>query len=334
MFKFIAVSKRLRYNFTIKSKYTVVIGMSAKGKTTLMRLLNEPMSAKIECPLSFKVFNSREYSDAENNFKNNHNIIFFIDEMCINGLNYDREKFCELLRKSDNYFVLFGREDLNLTTSVSSTVKIEYDLNSNTNYFVDYYPVTNLDKDSIIEVDRIVTEDLKSGNILLRTYFDSDKVIPVSSNGDEGGISRMSDFIRNSDEVDTLIVYDALSALRFEKPILDECMRKYRSRWYRFHPESIEQYILDSEFVKRIYTYELPDYPEEHLEDWYEDKLKEALPLSYSKKSASPCLLYKCGSSGKPVCYSCPNLKLCKDKRSELIYGALSQVRIRGTDNE
>ncbi len=331
MYKVFVGNRRISYEFEINSKYTIINGLSATGKTTLCEMIQDSdngvvVRSELECVVAAWRKKENIYNTI---MVENHKCIIFIDEDRVLGKNCTVEELCNLMKNSDNYYVIFYRSELPIPASIADLIELEYDKRTNTNRFVPKYKVSNIEQ-SIVLVDRIITEDSKSGNIILKKYF-GENVFPVDDgNGNKGGRTLFPRYIRDSEFVgDTLLVYDALSAIWLEDIIVAESTSKKNGNWYRFHPESFERYLLDSPFVKNMYSYDIPDTPVENMEHWYEGVLKKALPLGYNKESTSPCLLYKCGSSGKAVCYSCPNLKFSKDKRDELIHGALSKIRMR-----
>lgn len=156
-------NKKVRYDFRLDHKFTVVRGNSATGKTYFRDILNE-QGTKIYCSLKVSALDLEE-EDYRIKLTNSSGRIFIIDED-VEG--YHTKKFADLLQDSDNYFILFCRDILG--TLPISTDSI-YELRSETFYNNLNVPFTvttlskqYLDKKSNVVVpDLVITEDSKSG---------------------------------------------------------------------------------------------------------------------------------------------------------------------------
>lgn len=112
-------NNRLRYEFTISRKITIIRGDSATGKTTLLDLLNaydsdgEGSGILVKCDVPCTVIGGKRWKE---NLQFVHNSIVFIDE-CNRFIK--SEDFAVYVKGSDNYFVIVTRDDLpNLPYSV------------------------------------------------------------------------------------------------------------------------------------------------------------------------------------------------------------------------
>lgn len=99
-------SKKVSYHLEVKSKYTVIRGDSAQGKSEFCRLVSEK-GCIVTCPVKVTVLRSDVNYEAL--LSNTQNTIYFVDESFEDiGTN----KFANVMKQSDNYFVLISRRKL------------------------------------------------------------------------------------------------------------------------------------------------------------------------------------------------------------------------------
>ena len=105
-------NNRVHYFLTVKRNITILQGNSATGKTELIRLLQEheangtSSGITLRCDAKCAVLTSVDWELRLQSMRGN---IIFIDETAI----FLRTKrFAELIRGSDNYFVIVSRDDL------------------------------------------------------------------------------------------------------------------------------------------------------------------------------------------------------------------------------
>lgn len=112
-------NRSLVYEFTIRRNITVIRGNSATGKTTLIEMISSYERDGEESGISLKCKkNCTALTDVrwEENLSQIHDSIIFIDE----DYRFVRsQKFAEMVKASDDYFVLITRDNLyNLPYSV------------------------------------------------------------------------------------------------------------------------------------------------------------------------------------------------------------------------
>lgn len=105
-------NNRIHYFLTVKRNITILQGNSATGKTELIRLIGEYEANGISsgitviCDVKCTVLTSIDWELRLETLKNS---IVFIDETA--GF-LKSKRFAEMVRGSDNYFVIVTRDDL------------------------------------------------------------------------------------------------------------------------------------------------------------------------------------------------------------------------------
>ena len=114
-YRIIVQNRRLHYALEIKRNITIIQGDSATGKTTLIDMLRQYMNLQessgihVDCAKPCRIL---EGPDWELILKNLSGYIIFIDE----GNSFiTSQRFAEMVKGSDNYFVLITRESLRFT---------------------------------------------------------------------------------------------------------------------------------------------------------------------------------------------------------------------------
>lgn len=120
--KIVVKNNRLHYEFEIKRNITIIKGDSATGKTTLINMIRQfanlgnASGIEIECDAPCTVLEGNLWQMLLKNLSGN---IIFIDE---ENQFIRQQEFAELVKASDNYFVIITRENLyNLPYSVEDT---------------------------------------------------------------------------------------------------------------------------------------------------------------------------------------------------------------------
>lgn len=110
----------LRYDFTIHRNITIIKGNSATGKTTLIEMVREYYESgensgiQLKCDRPCRVLGGRDWKVLLATMKES---IVFIDE---GNAFLPSNEFAEMVRQSDNYYVIVTREGLpNLPYSVN-----------------------------------------------------------------------------------------------------------------------------------------------------------------------------------------------------------------------
>ena len=164
--KIVVKNNRLHYEFEIKRNITIIKGDSATGKTTLINMIRQfanlgnASGIEIECDAPCTVLEGNMWQMLLKNLSGN---IIFIDE---ENQFIRQQEFAELVKASDNYFVIITRENLyNLPYSVEEI----YGLYSSGKYqntkqiYQEMYHIYPLNQDLSCKPDKIIVEDTNSG---------------------------------------------------------------------------------------------------------------------------------------------------------------------------
>lgn len=162
-------NNKVHYFLTIKRNITILQGNSATGKTELIRLIQEHetngMSSGITliCDVKCTVLTAVDW---ELRLSSMNSQIVFIDETA--GF-LRSQRFAELVKGSDNYFVIVSRDDLSQLPysideiyglrNVSDTQKYK----TNKRVYNEMYKLYHLDTKGTIEPEAVITEDSNSG---------------------------------------------------------------------------------------------------------------------------------------------------------------------------
>lgn len=110
--RIIVESRKIKYDFTIKRNITILTGDSGSGKTVLIELIRDyrrygsDSGVYVSCDRDCRTIDNEDW---ERQISEISDSIIFIDE----GNRFlTSKKFAELVRKSDNYFVIATREKL------------------------------------------------------------------------------------------------------------------------------------------------------------------------------------------------------------------------------
>lgn len=108
--KIVVKNNRLHYEFEIKRNITIIKGDSATGKTTLINMIRQfanlgnASGIEIECDAPCTVLEGNLWQMLLKNLSGN---IIFIDE---ENQFIRQQEFAELVKASDNYFVIITRK--------------------------------------------------------------------------------------------------------------------------------------------------------------------------------------------------------------------------------
>ena len=244
-----ASNRFARYDFELKRNITIVRGDSGTGKSTLYNMIRdytlngEQSGVSITAPCNCIALSS----DWENRLKNTTGSIIFIDE------DYNKflktKEFAKAVQESDNYYVLFTREDLHeLPYSVDEIYSIKmsgkyhrfakmYKSTSGNGYYRDITPGK--------EYQKVLTEDSKSGYQFFKAVYNEKDIdcVPAGTN------SKIYSMIKSNKEK-MLIIADG-AAFGSE---IDRVMKLERSgfNFAIYLPESFEWLILKSGLVKDL----------------------------------------------------------------------------------
>ena len=244
----IEVSNReAKYKFDLYRNITIVRGKSGTGKTTLFDMISDytRLSDKSGVNISStKKCVALVDIDWRNQLNGIRDSIVFIDE----GSEYVRTKeFAEIIKKSDNYYVIFNRESLHdLPYSVNEIYEIKTSgrqhsfkpIYKSDNHI--YYIGNGTTKG---KYDVLLTEDSKSRLQFYENYF-KDKSIKCLSSGSNSAIFK---WLKENKEEVVFVVADGAA---FGSQIDRVLKLKPAAKFDLCLPESFEWLILNSGLIK------------------------------------------------------------------------------------
>lgn len=305
--KRVIVSNRFaKFDFTLYRNITIIRGDSGTGKSTLFNMIadysrnaeHSGVNLATPCPCVALVDSNWQIQ-----LRNTKGSIVFVDED-FNNKYLNTKEFAEEVQNSDNYYVLFTREDLhNLPYSVEEI----YEIRTSGKYHslkklypgkagVGYY----YNQKSKSTVDGILTEDAKAGFQFFQAVFEEIGK-PCSSAGANSNIYKR---IMEDKEKKLLVIADGAAfgaeidrVLKLEKSGYKICL---------YLPESFEWIILKSGLIQEVSK--ILDSPSEYIESgtyfsWERfftallvEKTQDSY-LSYRKASLNENYLHKAEKS-------------------------------------
>ena len=259
-------SKGLKYEFDIKRNITVVRGDSATGKTTLVNMIKDYTKTLnngiiIQSDVPCDVFSGS--SDTwETYVRNRKETIIFVDE----DIDYmSTVEFAETIKKSDNYYVLFTRN--NLRNLPYSTKEI-YGIRTSGKYhfpeqvYHEFYPIYPTEEayEEKLPTKVLLVEDEEAGF----QFYDS--ALPntrcVTSKGNSGIYKKLKEL--QNDNTMVTIIADGAAFGAFISDILNYAKAKNNIALYL--PESFEWMVLKSGVINSSRIAEILDHPEDYID--------------------------------------------------------------------
>lgn len=168
-------NNKAHYFLSVKRNITILQGNSATGKTELIRLVQEheengvssgiTLICKAKCTVLTMI-------DWERRMESLEGCIIFIDET---AAFLKTQRFAELVKGSDNYFVIATRDDLSM---LPYSIEEIYGLRNDKQKYIKYHKVYNemfrlynFDIVRQIEPEIVITEDSNSGNEFFNIIF-------------------------------------------------------------------------------------------------------------------------------------------------------------------
>ncbi|MCR5777917.1 MAG: translation initiation factor 2 [Lachnospiraceae bacterium] len=292
----------VKYDFDIRRNITIIKGDSATGKTTLVELINEYYESGADsgvtliCDKTCRVIAGRDWNTVLSTITDS---IVFIDEDNSFLTSYD---FAEVVRESDNYYVLVTREGLvNLPYSVDEI----YGIRTSGKYaglkqsYHEFYHIYGDHKpQNAINPDTVVVEDSNSGYDFF-SNISKDKSYSVVS---AGGKTNVFKTVSEDAEGNVVVIADG-AAFGAEM----DRMMKYVSRHKNitlYLPESFEWLLLTSNLLQWGEVHKVLENPSDYIESseyfsWERffthlliEKTQNTF-LQYSKKSLNDAYLQK-----------------------------------------
>lgn len=252
-------NNRVHYFLTIKRNITILQGHSATGKTELIRLISEyeqngaSSGITLKCGVSCTVLTSVDWELRLSRLSKH---VIFIDET---ATFIGKQRFAEMVRGSDNYFVIVTREDLQqLPYSVNEIYGLR-NASSSSKYksfkkvYNEMYNLYNFDLSKSVKPKVVVTEDSNSG-------YECFCLIYGNICKSAGGKSRIYDLIRINGMDDVLAIVDG-AAFGSEIGKIVRYLEASNRKCVIFAPESFEYVLLKSGII---------DVPADILEATYE----------------------------------------------------------------
>ena len=263
--KIVVENNRLHYEFEIKRNITIIKGDSATGKTTLINMIRQfanlgnASGIEIECDAPCTVLEGNLWQMLLKNLSGN---IIFIDE---ENQFIRQQEFAELVKASDNYFVIITRENLyNLPYSVEEI----YGLYSSGKYqntkqiYQEMYHIYPLNQDLSCKPDKIIVEDTNSGYEYFKA-ISKEKNITCESAGGKTKIFAMLEQLKA--ETESICVIADGAAIGPEMDALYK-MSVEKGNIKLYLPESFEWIILSSELLEDKEIKDIMDKPENYIE--------------------------------------------------------------------
>ncbi|MCR4566975.1 MAG: translation initiation factor 2 [Pseudobutyrivibrio sp.] len=251
-------NNRVHYFLTVKRNITIVKGNSATGKTELIRLIAEleangsSSGITLKCEKKCTVLTNIDW---ELRLSSLSQAIVFIDETAA----FIRSKrFAELVKGSDNYFVIVTRDDLSqLPYSVEEIYGLRNSSDSSKyktykKIYNEMFKMYNLNTYNLVNRDIVITEDSNSGF----QFFSG--VFPKCESAK--GKSNIYEAIRNNSNQSVLAIVDG-AAFGSEIGKIMGYLSVNDINCVIYAPESFEYLILKSGII---------DVPAEVLENTYQ----------------------------------------------------------------
>ena len=297
--KIVVKNNRLHYEFEIKRNITIIKGDSATGKTTLINMIRQfanlgnASGIEIECDAPCTVLEGNMWQMLLKNLSGN---IIFIDE---ENQFIRQQEFAELVKASDNYFVIITRENLyNLPYSVEEI----YGLYSSGKYqntkqiYQEMYHIYPLNQDLSCKPDKIIVEDTNSGYEYFKAISKEKNIVCESA----GGKTKIPEMIGKAGTEETCIIADG-AAIGAEMNLLSNKIEE-KQNVHLYLPESFEWLILNSDLLQDKEVRKILENPEDYIDSteffsWeqYFTKLliqkTEGTYLQYKKAKLNPSYL-------------------------------------------
>jgi hypothetical protein len=235
-------NNRVHYFLTIKRNITILKGDSATGKTELIRLISEyelsgvSSGITLSCDVKCRVLTA---ADWELRFKIMKNCIIFIDET---AAFIHTKRFAELVKGSDNYFVIVTRDELSQLPYSIDEIYGFRDATDTQKYktyrriYNEMYKLYNLENNQDFTPEFVITEDSNSGFEFFNILY-SGKCVSAH------GKSNVCDQIRESNEKKILAIVDG-AAFGCEMGKIFRYLQSNKIDCIIYAPESFEYLVL------------------------------------------------------------------------------------------
>jgi hypothetical protein len=260
----------VKYDITIERKFTILRGNSATGKTVFHSCIYDQRTYKVTCPIPINciVDGTRMWREELLSVSNN---IYVIDEFF---KDFDANDFCDILKKSDNYFILITRKNMEkLPYSTKAIYKLIED-KKYSNLYKEYTtniisPLYNEAPESLVP-DLVITEDSNSGfeffNKISGGRYEcvASGDISLHQTIHSGGKDKVADAIKRfSSQFNCIcIIVDSAAFGSSMKEVVAVLKAVDNKNIYLLLPESFEYILLksdavncDSKYLTETYNY-------------------------------------------------------------------------------
>lgn len=239
-------NNRAKFRFTLERNITIVRGDSGTGKTTLYEMiaehtrLGEASGVQITAPCPCVALTDMDW---QNQLRQTNGSVVFIDE----GAEYlPSQEFASAIRHTDNYYVIFNRENLH---ELPYSVEEIYEIRMSNRYhrfqkvykrregFI--YPATT--SRHKVKASVLLTEDSRAGLQLYQHFYDGTS-IRCESAGSNSGIFA---WLQAHHQEGVFVIADG-AAFGAEMDRVMKLQRQYPDQITLCLPESFEWLILQS----------------------------------------------------------------------------------------
>ena len=259
-------NNRARFSFTLERNITIVRGDSGTGKTTLYEMITEHMrlgeasGVQVSSPCPCVALTDMDW---RNQLSHTHGSAVFIDE---GALYLASDDFASAARDSDNYYVIFNRENLHaLPYSVEEIYEIKTSNRFHT--FQKVYKRGNSFVYSAAEGQRkteasvLLTEDTHAGFQFYQHLYDGTAIRCESA----GANSSVFSWLQSNHRQGIFVIADG-AAFGSEMDRVMKLQRQYPDDITVCLPESFEWLILQSGLLPIPGLKEMLADPGQHIE--------------------------------------------------------------------
>lgn len=258
---------RIKYEFDIRRNLTIIQGNSATGKTTLTDLLQDYARDEANGPIQLQsdvpcvVFGGMEQS-WQGFIQSINNSIIFFDE----GHSFIRTReFAEVIRRTDNYYVLITREAL---TCLPYSINEIYGIRTSGKFhypeqvYHEFYPIYGEETEDTADKSMesvILAEDSKSGYLFLRNCCADRECISAEGNSNIYQIIK-----KMSRDKKMIVIADGAAFGAFIEKVLS--IARYHRHIMLYLPESFEWLVLKSGIIQILNLADILNHPEDYIE--------------------------------------------------------------------
>lgn len=242
-------NNRARFRFILQRNITVVRGDSGTGKTTLYDMiaeytrLGEDSGVQVSAPCPCVALTDMDW---QNQLRHTNGSVVFIDE----GADYLASRdFAAAIQKTDNYYVIFNRENLHELPYSAEEI---YEIKTSNRYHTfeklyrrhDGYVYSNGRNRRKVAANVLLTEDSRAG-LQLYQYFYKGTAVHCESAGSNSGIFS---WLQENHQKGVFVIADG-AAFGAEMDRVMKLAKQYPEQITVCLPESFEWLILQSGIV-------------------------------------------------------------------------------------